>query len=68
MKKILSFLAVGLTAGAFILLCFIWVLKINVLIPILMFAAAFVLLGIVKRMHEAENGDNSLNATDDYVK
>jgi ABC-type Na+ efflux pump permease subunit len=68
MKKILSFLAVGLTAGAFILLCFIWVLKINVLIPILMFAAAFVLLGIVKRMHEAENGDNSLNAADDSVK
>ena len=51
MKRILSYIAVGLTAGAFILLCLIWILKINVLIPIAMFAAAFVLLGVVKRMH-----------------
>ncbi|MBR5947091.1 MAG: hypothetical protein IKZ82_00400 [Clostridia bacterium] len=53
MKKVLSFIAIGLTLGAFILLCLIWVFKINVLIPIFMFTAAFVLLGIVKRMHEA---------------
>lgn len=54
MKRVLSFIAIGLTLGAFILLCLIWVLKINLIIPILMFASAFVLLGIVKRMHEAE--------------
>ena len=55
MKRALSFLAIGLTLGAFILLCLIWVLKIQVWIPILMFAAAFVLLGIVKRMHETDS-------------
>ena len=64
MKKILSYIAVGLTAGAFILLCLIWVLKINVLIPILMFAAAFVLLGVVKRMH-AQDELNSLYPADE---
>ena len=53
-KRILSFIALGLTAGAFILLCLVWILKINVLIPIFMFAASFVLLGIVKRMHETD--------------
>lgn len=62
MKRILSFIAIGLTLGAFILLCLIWILKINVLIPILMFAAAFVLLGIVKRMHEADGAAASEKA------
>ncbi len=59
MKKFLSYLAIALTLGAFILLCLIWVLKIHVIIPILMFAAAFVLLGVVKRMHEAENTEGA---------
>ncbi|MBR3298234.1 MAG: hypothetical protein IKI64_03415 [Clostridia bacterium] len=64
MKRFLSFLAIGLTAAAFILLCLIWVLKIKVWIPILMFAAAFVLLGIVKRMH-AQDELESLYPSDD---
>lgn len=66
MKRILSFIAIGLTAAAFILLCLIWVLKIQVWIPILMFAAAFVLLGIVKRMHAEDelNAQNSKNGID----
>ena len=55
MKRFLSFLAIGLTLGAFLLLCLIWVLKIHVIIPIVMFVAAFALLGVVKRMHEAES-------------
>lgn len=50
MRRALSWIAIVLAAGAFILLCLIWILKINILIPILMFAAALVLLGIVKSM------------------
>ena len=65
MKRVLSFIAIGLTLGAFILLCLIWVLKINLIIPILMFAAAFVLLGIVKRMHEAEGFTANDSANDE---
>ena len=39
-----------LTGAAFILLCLIWVLRINAIIPVLMFAAAIILLGICKKM------------------
>ena len=65
MKRVLSFIAIGLTAGAFILLCLVLILKLNVLVPILMFAAAFALLGVVKRMHTNDSagtgGDIGLN-------
>ena len=50
MKRILAWAAIVLTAGAFILLCLVWLLKINILIPIAMFALAFILLGVVKKM------------------
>lgn len=68
MRRILCFIAIGLTGGAFILLCLIWILKINALIPILMFAAAFVILGIVKRMHELNNAVSDTNDIDDSAK
>ncbi len=57
MRRVLSWVAVALAAGAFILLCLIWVLHINVIIPIIMFAAAFVLLGVVKSMPSDDGGD-----------
>ena len=50
MKRILAWAAIVLTAGAFILLCLVWLLKINILIPIAMFVLAFILLGVVKKM------------------
>ncbi|MBQ1685261.1 MAG: hypothetical protein II072_07110 [Clostridia bacterium] len=56
MRRALSWIAIVLAAGAFILLCLIWILKINILIPILMFAAALVLLGIVKSMPSDDDG------------
>lgn len=50
MRRILAWLAIVLTLSAFVLMCLILTLKINPLIPILMFVAAFILLYIVKRM------------------
>lgn len=48
--RALSIIALVLTGAAFILLCLIWVLRINAIIPVLMFAAAIILLGICKKM------------------
>ena len=64
MRRFLSLVGVALTAGAFIMLCLCWLLKINILIPILMFAAALVILGIVKRMPADES---EASAKDDNV-
>lgn len=50
MRRALSIIALVLTGAAFILLCLIWVLRINAIIPVLMFAAAIILLGICKKM------------------
>ena len=50
MRRALSIIALVLTGAAFILLCLIWVLRINASIPVLMFAAAIILLGICKKM------------------
>lgn len=67
-RRVLSWIAIVLTAGAFILLCLIWLLKINILIPILMFAAALVILGIVKNMpsdeEEAPKNENAPSEND----
>lgn len=49
MRRALSIIALVLTGAAFILLCLIWVLRINAIIPVLMFAAAIILLGICKK-------------------
>ena len=43
MRRALSIIALVLTGAAFILLCLIWVLRINAIIPVLMFAAAIIL-------------------------
>ena len=43
MRRALSIIALVLTGAAFILLCLIWVLRINAIIPVLMFAAAITL-------------------------
>ena len=48
MRRALSIIALVLTGAAFILLCLIWVLRINAIIPVLMFA--IILLGICKKM------------------
>ena len=49
MRRALSIIALVLTGAAFILLCLIWVLRINAIIPVLMLAA-IILLGICKKM------------------
>lgn len=66
MRRALSIIALVLTGAAFILLCLIWVLKINAIIPILMFAAALILLGICKRMPvKPQTGIEESHSSDD---
>ena len=65
LRRALSWIAIALTAIAFILLCLIWLLKINILIPIGMFAAAMVLLYIVKRMPTDEEPGETHGETGD---
>ena len=67
MRRALSWIAIVLTAGAFILLCLIWVLKINIVIPIIMFAAALVLLGVVKSMPSDDDGSGKDNSGETEV-
>lgn len=56
MRRTLSWIAIFFALGAFCLLCLIWVLKVDIIIPLIMFVAAFVLLGIVKRMRNNDAG------------
>lgn len=66
MRRVLSWIAIVLTGGAFILLCLIWLLKINILIPICMFAAALLLLFAVKRMApDGEEGEGEHRSGED---
>ena len=67
MRRALSIFTLALTGAAFILLCLVLILRINVLIPIGMFAVAFILLGVVKRMQpdgEEKSGEDSENGSD----
>lgn len=50
MRRILSWIAIVTIAAAFVLLCLVLPLKINITIPIALFAVAIVLFFVVKRM------------------
>ena len=60
MRRILAVISIAFAVGAFVLLCLVLPLQINILIPIFMFVIAFLLLMIVKRMNSDETGaDNA---------
>lgn len=50
MKKTLAWICIVLTFTAFVLLCLVFVLKINVWIPVIMFAVSLIMLMMIKRM------------------
>ena len=50
MRRALSIIALVLTGPRSFFCALIWVLRINAIIPVLMFAAAIILLGICKKM------------------
>ena len=56
MRRILAVISIFFAIGAFLLLCLVLPLRINILIPIFMFVIAFMLLMIVKRMDSDETG------------
>lgn len=56
MRRILAVISIFFAIGAFVLLCLVLPLQINILIPIFMFVIAFMLLMIVKRMDSDETG------------
>ena len=56
MRRILAWVSIILALGAFTLLSLTFLLRVNIIIPILMFGAALMLLYIVKRMPVDETG------------
>ncbi len=50
MKKTLAWICIALTGAAFIMLCLVLILRIQLWIPIIMFAIALVMLAMIKRM------------------
>ena len=56
MRRILAWVSIILALGAFTLLSLTFLLRVNIIIPILMFAAALVLLYVVKHMPADETG------------
>lgn len=56
MRRILAVISIVLAIGAFVLLCLVLPFGINILIPIFMFAFAFMLFLVVKRMDSDETG------------
>lgn len=56
MRRVLAWITIILAIGAFALVSLIFVLRVNIIIPIVMFAAALVLLYVVKRMPVDETG------------
>lgn len=64
MKRILAWICIALTLAAFLAMCLVLKLKIPILIPICMFAAAFVLLAIVKRLPNDATGNKKTVVND----
>lgn len=50
LKKTLAWICIVLTFSAFVLLSLVFVLRINVWIPVIMFAVALIMLMMIKRM------------------
>ena len=64
MRKILSWIAIAVIAAAFVTLCLVFPLKLNIAIPIVLFAIGIILFFVIKRMpadEETGNGDESAN-------
>lgn len=55
MKRILAFIAIAVTLCAFVLMCLILIIKIDIIIPIIMFIVGFIMLLIVKKLPEPSN-------------
>ncbi|MCH5278760.1 MAG: hypothetical protein J1E60_03125 [Christensenellaceae bacterium] len=56
MRRVLAWISIIFALGAFALLSLIFVLHVNIIIPIAMFAVALILLYVVKRMPVDETG------------
>ena len=66
MRKILSWVAIAVIAAAFVTLCLVFPLKLNIAIPIVLFAIGIILFFVIKRMpaeEETGNGDESANGS-----
>lgn len=50
LRRTLAWICIVLTAAAFVLLSLVFVLKINIWIPVTMFAISLIMLMMVKRM------------------
>lgn len=50
LRRVLSWIAIAALAAAFILLCLVMPLKINIVYPLILFAVAIVLFFAVKKM------------------
>lgn len=64
MKRILAFIALAITLGAFVLMCLVLILKIDIIIPIIMFIVGFIMLLIIKRIPEPDNLKGGTRITD----
>lgn len=63
LKKTLAWICIVLTTAAFVLLSLVFVLRINVWIPVIMFAISLVMLMMIKRMpnNRAETSDKQIH-------
>ncbi len=68
MKRILAFIAIAVTLCAFVLMSLVLILKIDIIIPIIMFIVGFIMLLIIKKLPEPDDqndGTEVMGAADD---